>query len=825
MISIVQLLIRHAAFLRRLAVLLLALAAALAVPVAAQAASMLFLTTTETDPTARTNITNAWTAFSAQATKDGLTPVNGRGTLSDATTPLDLTDAKLVVVVTDYNPIATARMAELTAALETRPDLAILIFSEGCCSVDANLQQFINAVQAIEPAGWNVGLAAEYGGNYSAPLNTASLYASTFSGAGLTTLVAGAYTPITGVPSDYALYTQRALPAPPPNVVTQSVVGLFIPQTASNGGQGACLFLTADASEFSNSHPGQPAQIAQAFSTAALDPNGACAKPVAGVPDLSPTLSGLTNLTIGTAAGMTLTVSNANQAASPASQVTVTLPTGIQLSGSPPAGCTAAATGFSCPVPALAAGASAPDFNFQIIANQDIRNAAILAEVTAVAGEVDTGNNTTQLLISAPGTPDLASAINGPATLNVNMPSTYTAVVTSQGNLPSNDGVISITLPANTQLDPSVPLPSNCQPTNGGAGLTCTLAAIAQGTNVTIPFTVIAAQPFSTATISASVTGVTGETNTGNNGAQLSVAALTAPDLTSAISGPRYLDIGLPASYTAVITNLGSVQNTDGTVSVALPAGMQLILPTSLPDGCQVAADGTGFTCALTAIAQGSSLQLPFDATATQPFSNATLSANITGVTGEIITANDAAQRLISATSAPDLSSAILGDSSAVINTPAHYLVIVTNQGNTQNTDGTVSITLPAGMQLNPSDTLPDGCQAAASGTGFTCTLTAIAQSADVTFAFSAIATQVFSDGDIRVQLANVTGDQYPENDSADLLVSAGAASPSGGGGTTSSGGTPQPIPTMGEWALALMALLLGAGAAVGLRRGGGART
>jgi len=509
---------RYLRLLRLPAFLFIAFAAVLAAPSSAyaQAGNMLFLSTNEASnpntsqrATATAILNNAWGAFQAEATANGLTPINGQGALSSTTTPLDFTNVKLVVVVTIYLSADPNRMAELINALETQPNLAIVIFSESCSTCTQNLQQLMAGVDAIQPADWpTLGLGTANTANYSAPLNMASLYASTFFAAGLDPLVAGNYTPITNVPFDYALYTQTALPSPPPSTVATNVVGLFIPQAASNNGQGACLFLTADASEFTNSHPTQYAPIAQAFTNAALDPAGACVQPVAGVPDLWPTLTGLTSLEVNTASDVTLMVSNADQLASPATQVTVTLPIGINLVGSPPSGCSATVSGFTCPVPALSAGSSV-NFDFQIIAPNPISNVALSATVAPISGEINTGNNSTDRLVSAPGYPDLVSSITGPELLPVGSSGTYTVIVTNQGNLDSDDGTVNITLPAGTTINPSS-LPRNCTAITD-TSLTCALPGIVQGKNVTIRLTVTATEAFTDHIIQVQVTGVSGQ--------------------------------------------------------------------------------------------------------------------------------------------------------------------------------------------------------------------------------------------------------------------------------------------------------------------------
>jgi hypothetical protein len=533
--------------LRWFAVLFLIWAAVLAAPLAAQAQTnggMLFLSTSEGPPSnlQTININNAWDAFKAQALIEGLKPVDGRTWLSNPATFSIPEDTKLIVIVTGYNRIDPAPMAELQDVIENNPNLAVVIFSESCSSKSEgvltprcsrsqqNLQDFMAAVDTIQPQppAWpQIELSTGNPGNYTAHLNMSSLYASTFSDAGLRTLTAGNYTPLTNVPLNYALYTQAALPASPPAIVTQNVVGLFIPQTVSNKGQGACLFLTADASEFTDSHPEQYAPIASAFTTAALDPNGACAQPAAGAPDLWPTLSGLTSLDVGSPATVILTVSNADQAPSgAATEVIVTLPDGIALSGPPPDTCWATAPGFTCPIPVLDKS-EILSFPFQIIAQDLIASTdgeQITAEVKPVPGEINTGNNIVDLPIVAPGHVDLGVAISGMTNRSVvDSSQAYWVTVTNVGNLQSDDGTVTVTLPANMTVDS---LPSNCEETSA-TSFACTLKAIAPGDGVTIAFTATTTKTFNNQLIKVQLTGVSGDDDPDNDSADIAISAVT----------------------------------------------------------------------------------------------------------------------------------------------------------------------------------------------------------------------------------------------------------------------------------------------------------
>jgi hypothetical protein len=251
------------------------------------------------------------------------------------------------------------------------------------------------------------------------------------------------------------------------------------------------------------------------------------------LPDLAPSFSGLTSLLMGTPSNVTLTVSNlitsVNLGDSADGQVDVTLPAGVALDGGvggAPAGCSASdSTHFSCPLSAIPAGGNTQVVFPVIVAGPaNVTNADIKAVVSGVTDEANTGNNTADLLVSTPGSPDLASTVTGPSSLPVGSSGTYNVTVTNVGNLPSDDGTVTITLPAAVAVDTSS-LPANC--TASGAVLTCTLAGIAQGGSVTVPVKVTAPSAFTNQPFTVQVTGVTGELATamGNNDSQMKLSA------------------------------------------------------------------------------------------------------------------------------------------------------------------------------------------------------------------------------------------------------------------------------------------------------------
>ena len=113
----------------------------------------------------------------------------------------------------------------------------------------------------------------------------------------------------------------------------------------------------------------QSPAIAQAFAHAALEPAGACKLPAAGVVDVAVSLTGPASLTPGTPANYLLRVAHPGVVASTAITVTLTLPTGVTATGTPPVGCTfsSANTIVTCQLPDRSVAGSS-NLTIQVVA-------------------------------------------------------------------------------------------------------------------------------------------------------------------------------------------------------------------------------------------------------------------------------------------------------------------------------------------------------------------------------------------------------------------------------------------------------------------------
>ena len=345
---------------------------------------------------------------------------------------------------------------------------------------------------------------------------------------------------------------------------------------------------------------------------------------------------------------LTLT-NNGNQVADDG-LINVSLPTGITLSGAPPAGCTATATGFSCSLATLAGGSfdyRAPNnvlhLTFQIVASAPVHGGSTLTgKISNVThgGHGQTNYTDLTVPITATGAPDLKSTISGTTTpMIVGTPEVYTVTVVNQGNEPSADGTVTITLPGDVTVDAAT-LPAYCSA--AGAEVTCTpLPGLNPGDEEPIALTLTATAALTSESITVKIANVTDEIDTSNNitTAELNAVPTPAapqPNLTSTIDGPQSLTVGEPQLYNVTVTNLGGEASTNGTLTITLGSDMTgTIDQAALPAGvsCTLNAANTVFDCALTTtIAPNGSVMIPVEVTATNAFASGVITAGIQNV-------------------------------------------------------------------------------------------------------------------------------------------------------------------------------------------------
>ena len=248
-----------------------------------------------------TEFSNAATASGGTATINFTELVNGLPMdPSIFTNPVTGRAYNLVVVASVYKKIDAADWEVIDAAIKNRSASGFILLNDLCsgwpdannsalpancdngggvhnANVDKNgIYDLVThaAAGVFTPTKGGLYSGLEYYG-----LNTQSSWQSSFSG--MPVIAGGYYAAFSNVPADNILYKISGAADPSPNT-TGSAYGLLVPNTQSYGGTGACVFAITDSSMFFGSASSQPYSViagkfGNAFVQAATNPTGACA--------------------------------------------------------------------------------------------------------------------------------------------------------------------------------------------------------------------------------------------------------------------------------------------------------------------------------------------------------------------------------------------------------------------------------------------------------------------------------------------------------------------------------------------------------------------
>ena len=532
-----------------------------------------------------------------------------------------------------------------------------------------------------------------------------------------------------------------------------------------------------------------------------------------GPPDLSVTKSHVGNFAQGqVGAAYTVTVSNVGQSPTTGTVTLVdTLPAGLTATAMSGTGWTCTLGTLTCTrSDVLAAGASYPPI--ALIVNVSASAPASVTNTATVSGggDLNPANNTANDPTTiTPTLPDLSIAKTHTGNFaQGQVGATYSIVVNNLGPGQTTGTVTVVdTLPAGLTVTAIAGTGWTC--TLGT--LTCTrsdvLAAASSYPAIVLTVNVSASAPASVVN-SATVSGG-GDANPGNNTANdTTTISAVLPDLTIAKTHAGNFAQGqVGATYSIVVGNAGPGP-TSGTVTVVdtLPAGLTA-----------TALAGTGWSCTLgtltctraDVIAAGASypaIVLTVNVSASAPASVVN-SATVSGG-GDANPGNNTANDTTTVTAVlPDLGIVKThAGNFAQGQAGASYSIVVSNAG-PGPTSGTVTVV----------DTLPAGLTATAmAGTGWSCTLgTLTCTRADVLAASTSyppivLTVNVASNAPssvVNVATVSGGGDASPGNStSSDTTVITSAAGP-------------VQVPTLGEWAMLLLATMLAFAGAAALRR------
>ena len=440
---------------------------------------------------------------------------------------------------------------------------------------------------------------------------------------------------------------------------------------------------------------------------------------------------------VGVPASYTLTVTNTGTAATTAAaSVSDTIPAVLTL-GTLPAGCSAAGQVVTCTVAAGLASGAPVSFVIPVTPTAAASGSSVVNSATvsgggdpSCPGQAHCGSTTTTPVDA----PQLSLVKQASASaFVVGVAASYTLTVTNTGTAATTAAAtVSDTLPAALTLGA---LPAGC--TASGQSVSCTIAAgLGAGASVAfvIPVTPTPAASGQTLVNSATVSGGGAPNCPGAANCTSTVSTpVDAPALrvvkTASAAG---FVVGVPASYTLTVTNIGSAATTAvTTVSDTVPATLTL---GTLPAGCSAA--GQVVTCTIAAgLASGTpvSFLIPVTPTAAANGSVLTNTAIVSGggdpacpggasCTSTVNTPVNAPQlRVLKTASAPNF----------VVGVAASYTLTVTNSGSVATTAAaTVNDTVAASLTLGA---MPAGCTV--SGQQVTCSIPAgLAAGASVAF-------------------------------------------------------------------------------------------
>jgi uncharacterized repeat protein (TIGR01451 family) len=390
---------------------------------------------------------------------------------------------------------------------------------------------------------------------------------------------------------------------------------------------------------------------------------------------------------------------------------------------------------------------------------------------------------------------------------------TYTIVMTNNGPSAATTVVMTDTLPASL-LYQSIAAPAGFSCTTPAIGATgtisCTGATLANGGTATFTLvTQVAGSATGTIANSAAASSATNDPNGGNSsGSAGAVTVSSGPSADLGVTKTTSSTGAAPGGtivYTLTASNNGPDAASSVVVSDTLPASL-LFQSITVPAGftCTTPAIGASgtITCSGATLANGNvatfTLTTKVAPGAAGSISN---SAGISSATSDPVGGNgsSAATAVPVVAASADLSiTKSTTAQSAPNGSTISYLLTVTNAGPSPATSVVVSDDLPTGLQLISATPSQGSCTQT---DPVSCTLGTLASGASATITIQAQVTA--TSGSIS-NTATVSAAESDPNGANNSATTSPLAVPPGGG-------APVTIPTMSEWALAAVALMLAA--------------
>jgi uncharacterized repeat protein (TIGR01451 family) len=390
---------------------------------------------------------------------------------------------------------------------------------------------------------------------------------------------------------------------------------------------------------------------------------------------------------------------------------------------------------------------------------------------------------------------------------------TYTQTITNNGPDAATSVSFSQTLPAGVTFQ-SVTTPAGwscATPSVGGTGVVnCTIASLANGGNASFTLVVNVTAASGTITDTVTASSSTFDPTPGNNSAQAvtTIVAAASADLTiTKTTTTTYAPVGSQFAYTIALHNNGPDAASNAVMTDTLPSSL-LFRSITQPAGFTCTTPAVGATGTITCNAA----TLANNATATftltvevAPGATGTIvnNAGVSSATNDPVSGNSGASAGAVPTGAAVADVVITkttGTTTVATGSQFAYTITVTNNGPSPATSVVVNDTLPAGLQFVSAAPSQGTCNASSP---VTCNLGTIGVTASATITLT---VQVTGTSGTIANTASVSAAEDPAGGTSTAPAVTIAASQAAG------------APTLSEWALIALGLMLATVAVMKMR-------
>ena len=529
---------------------------------------------------------------------------------------------------------------------------------------------------------------------------------------------------------------------------------------------------------------------------------------------------------------------------------TDTLPAGTtfvsltQTSGAPFT-CTTPAVGgtgsISCTRATLTAG-FAGDFSLVLQAGAGTGGTTITNTVAGSMTDFDpnTADNTSSVstAITAPSA-DLGVTLSAPASVTAGGNITYNSTVVNNGPIGASSVVLGDVLPAGTtfvSLAQTSGIPFTCTTPAVGAGgtVSCSLPSLASGATATFALTVAtAAGAASAVTNTATISSATVDANAANNSASATTSlGASQADLGVTLTGPASVAPGANVAYTVTVSNAGPGPAQAAAWTDALPAGttfVSLSQASGSAFACTVPAVGANgsVSCSIATLASGTNAVFNLVAKAAATSAGTTIVNIVAASTASADPAsanNSASVSTLSSsrtytgaspTGGGNITASFSGGGASCSFSTAQFIPLTGAPRSPPAGSAPADIAFPYGL----FDFTTTGCTPGAT-LAFTITYPSTLAPATSYYKYGPTASQVSPHWYILSSTVSGNTVSFSITDGGlgdDDMAANGTVVDQGGPGVPAS--TVAQVPTLSEWAMIVLAMMMLAGGALGIRR------